>query len=570
MHHPELILTLAAGLVTATLLGYVTLRLGWSPIVGYLLAGLLVGPHTPGFVANREIANQGAEVGIVLLMFGVGLHFHLQDLLAVRRIAIWGALLQSVVATLLGALAARTVGCGWVAGLVFGMCLSVASTVVLVRVLSDHGQLQSPTGRIAVGWLIVEDILTVFILVLMPVLFKPGGTQSATALAAAVAVAALKLGALGALLFVGGRRFLPWLLHRISQTNSRELFTLSVLAVALGVAAGSAVAFGVSMALGAFLAGMVVGQSEFGARAAAEALPMRDAFAVMFFLSVGMLFDPGQALGAPVPALTTLAVVMIAKPMAAFTITTLLGYGGRVALGVAAALGQIGEFSFLLAVVGRDLGVLPETAMNQLVAAAIVSIMLNPVLYRALAIPDGILQKRPRMRNWLASRESIAVSGEYPEPRHRAIVVGYGRVGQSVARLLRKRGIEPAIIEMNIKTFHGLGRAGSTRGVWRRESAVCSGGRRHRARVEPDPERLGFLQCRGGHSHRALSPAGYPRRRPHRSSQTIGADAKGGGERSLRRRGRGRAGDDQQHSEAPWRDAGAVGPGAGVDPKGTG
>ncbi|HWB84554.1 MAG TPA: cation:proton antiporter [Bryobacteraceae bacterium] len=456
MHNLDLILTLAAGFLTATCLGYVTLRLGWSPIVGYLLAGVLAGPHTPGIMVDARIANEAAEVGIVLLMFGVGLHFHLQDLISVRRIAISGALVQSAVATLLGALAVRALGWGWPAGLVFGICLSVASTVVLVRVLSDNAQLQSPVGRLAVGWLIVEDILTVFILVLIPVIFKPGGSHGAEGLAVATGMAILKLGVLGVLVLVGGQRLLPWLLNRISQTNSRELFTLSVLAVALGVAAGSAVAFGVSMALGAFLAGMVVGQSEFSARAGAEALPMRDAFAVMFFVSIGMLFDPRELLREPVLVLATLAVVLIAKPLAAFMITTLLGYGKKVGVGVGVALGQIGEFSFLLAVVGRDLGVLPATGMNALVAAAIISIMLNPVLYRALGTPDGVLHRRPRIRKWLASGQSLTVPIDFLETHHRAIVVGYGRVGQSVARLLRERGIEPTIIEMNIETFRRL------------------------------------------------------------------------------------------------------------------
>lgn len=461
MHNLDLILTFAGGFITASVLGYVTFRLGWSPIVGYLLAGVLVGPHTPGFVANTRIADQAAEVGIILLMFGVGLHFRLQDLLAVRRIAISGALVQSAVATVLGALAVQAFGWDWSAGIVFGLSLSVASTVVLVRVLTDNAQLQSPTGRIAVGWLIMEDIFTVFILVLMPVIFREGASQTGTAFVLAFALALLKLGVLVGIVLVLGQRVLPWLLNRVAQTNSRELFTLSVLAVALGIAAGSAVVFGVSMALGAFLAGMVVGQSEFSARAGAEALPMRDAFAVMFFLSVGMLFDPAAALQSPMLILATLGVVMIGKPVAAYTIAVLLGYGAKVGIGVAVALAQIGEFSFLLAVVGRDLGALPATAMNPLVATAIVSIMLNPVLYRALATPQGALQRWPRVRRWLESQPMAATPSEVREPRHRAIVVGYGHIGQSVARLLRERGIEPTIIEMNIETYHRLREQGT-------------------------------------------------------------------------------------------------------------
>jgi CPA2 family monovalent cation:H+ antiporter-2 len=288
MHNIDLIVTLAAGLIAALALGYCTHRLGWSPIVGYLLAGILVGPNTPGFVANRALAEQLAEVGVILLMFGVGMHFHLKDLLAVRGIAVAGAVVQSATATALGAFAFHALGLGWTAGTVLGLALSVASTVVLIRVLSDNGQLQSPTGRIAVGWLVMEDIFTVFILVLLPVVVGAGAGGAAN-VAAAFGWAFVKVGALVALTLFAGARFVPWFLNKIAETRSRELFTLGVLSLALGIAVGSSVVFGVSMALGAFLAGMVVGQSEFSARAGAEALPMRDAFAVMFFLSVGLL-----------------------------------------------------------------------------------------------------------------------------------------------------------------------------------------------------------------------------------------------------------------------------------------
>ena len=313
MHNIELILTLAAGFSAALMLGYVTHRLGWSPLVGYLLAGILVGPQTPGFVADRHLAEQLAEVGVILLMFGVGLHFHLKDLLAVKNIAMIGAVVQSLVATALGAVTAHAFGWGWSPGIVFGLALSVASTVVLVRVLSDHGELQSSTGRIAVGWLVMEDIFTVFVLVLLPVIFENAAGQAGR-LPAALAIAALKLFGFGALMLLIGPRVIPRLLNKVAATHSRELFTLAVLAIALGIAAGSAYFFQMSMALGAFLAGMVVGQSDFSARAAAEALPMRDAFAVMFFLSVGMLFDPRQAIDSPLLIAATLGVVMIGKP----------------------------------------------------------------------------------------------------------------------------------------------------------------------------------------------------------------------------------------------------------------
>ena len=458
MHNLDLILTLAAGFAGALAFGYCTHRLGWSPIVGYLLAGIMVGPHTPGFVADPQLANQLAEVGVILLMFGVGLHFHLKDLIEVRGVAVAGALGQSAIATLLGAFAARAFGWDWPSGIVFGLALSVASTVVLTRVLAASGELQSPTGRIAIGWLVVEDLFTVFVLVLLPVMFGAGRTESG-GLAAAVALTTGKLTIFVAFVLIGGRHALPWMLNKVATTHSRELFTLSVLAIALGIAVSSAVLFGVSMALGAFLAGMVVGQSEFSARAGAEALPMRDAFAVMFFLSIGMLFDPRHVLDSPM-ILAALAIVVIGKPLAAFLIVLLLGYGTRVGLGVAIALAQIGEFSFLLAGVGRDAGILPNSAANPLVAAAIASIMLNPVLYRAVAPVEAFIQRRPRLWRWLnpAGRRpaGIDTAVSVPPAAHRAVIVGYGPIGRAVARLLRERGIAPTIIEMNIDTHRRL------------------------------------------------------------------------------------------------------------------
>ncbi|MDZ4688021.1 MAG: cation:proton antiporter, partial [Planctomycetaceae bacterium] len=291
MHNLDLILTLTGGLTGALVLGYITHRLGLSPLVGYLLAGIAVGPSTPGFVANRELADQLAEIGVILLMFGVGLHFHFDQLLAVRRIAIPGAVGQSVLATLLGCLVAWAFGWGWSAGLVFGLAISVASTVVLLRVLVDNNDLQTPTGHIAVGWLIVEDLFTVLVLVLLPVLF-PGDAAEGGNVAIALLLSLAKIGLLIVFIVFAGGRLLPWLLGHVAATRSRELFTLTVLVVALGMAVSAAKLFGVSMALGAFLAGMVVGRSDFAARAASEALPMRDAFAVLFFVSVGMLFDP--------------------------------------------------------------------------------------------------------------------------------------------------------------------------------------------------------------------------------------------------------------------------------------
>jgi CPA2 family monovalent cation:H+ antiporter-2 len=459
-----LILTLAAGFIGALTFGYVTHRFGWSPIVGYLLAGVLVGPYTPGFVADKHLADQLAEVGVILLMFGVGLHFHLKDLLAVRTVAITGAICQSTIATLLGAAAAAAFGWDWSAGIVFGLALSVASTVVLTRVLADNEDLQSPTGRIAIGWLVMEDVFTVFVLVLLPVVSVASAAGHAASVPVAFASATLKLAAFVAFTLLAGGRFIPWLLNKIADTHSRELFTLSVLAITLGIAVGSAYVFGVSMALGAFLAGMVVGQSDFSARAGAEALPMRDAFAVMFFLSVGMLLDPWQVVAAPLLILATLAIVMIGKPLAAMTIVALLGYSSRIGLGVAIALAQIGEFSFLLAVLGRDLGVLPDAAMNPIVTAAIVSIMLNPMLYRTLGSLEAFLARHPRLWRLLnrGARGNLLTTGTeaHPTPAYQAVIVGYGPIGQTIARLLRERGIEPTIIEMNIETFRSLRRQG--------------------------------------------------------------------------------------------------------------
>ena len=464
MDHRGVILTLAAGFIGALAFGYITHRLGWSPIVGYLLAGVLVGPHTPGFVADKLLADQLAEVGVILLMFGVGLHFHLKDLLAVRTVAIAGAICQIMIATLLGAMTARAFGWDWAAGTVFGLALSVASTVVLTRVLVDNDALLSPTGRIAVGWLVVEDIFTVFVLVLLPVVsVASAGTHTAT-MPVAVASAILKLAVFVAFTLVVGGRVIPWVLNKIAETHSRELFTLSVLASALGIAVASTYFFGVSVALGAFLAGMAVGQSEFSARAGAEALPMRDAFAVMFFLSVGMLVDPRPVLAAPVLILATLAIVMIGKPLAAMVIVALLGYSSRIGLGVAIALAQIGEFSFLVAILGRDLGMLAEAAVNPIVTAAIVSIMLNPMLYRTLGSLEAWLAQRPRLWRLLnrgAHGEFVTtVTETHPTPAYQVVVVGYGPIGRTVARLLRERGIEPTIIEMNIETFHSLRRQG--------------------------------------------------------------------------------------------------------------
>ncbi|MBN9117592.1 MAG: cation:proton antiporter, partial [Planctomycetes bacterium] len=406
MHQPDLITTLACGMAAALGLGYLTHRLGLSPIVGYLLAGVAVGPHTPGFVADKHLADQLAEVGVILLMFGVGLHFHLEDLLAVRRVAVPGALVQILAATALGAGVAAAFGWEWRAAVVFGLCVSVASTVVLTRVLGDRNELHTPLGHTAVGWLVVQDLFAVFVLVLLPALFGAGGADAGR-LAGLVALAALKIVALGVLVLLVGGRVVPWLLKHVAAARSRELFTLTVLVVALGIAVGSAMAFGVSMALGAFLAGMVVGRSDFSLRAATDALPMRDAFAVVFFVSVGMMFDPAFLPKVPGLVAATLAVVVLGTPAATFAVVLLLGRPVRSAVGLGLALGQIGEFSFILATLGKSLGAIPDEAVQAVVAVAIVSISVNPLVYRLAGPIDRWVAARPRLVRRLAARARL-------------------------------------------------------------------------------------------------------------------------------------------------------------------
>jgi len=441
MHAYDLILTLSGGLAAALVLGFITQRLGLSPIVGYLLAGTLVGPHTPGFVANAQLAEQLAEIGVILLMFGVGLQFRIEELLAVRRVAVPGAVAQSAVATLLGALVARALGWDWSGGLVFGMALAVASTVVLVRVLSDNNDLHTQAGHIAVGWLVVEDLFTVVALVLLPALV--GTATSGTPLWMTLGLTALKVTSLVAFTAIVGTRVIPRVLDYVADTRSRELFTLTVLVIALGIAVGSALIFSVSMALGAFLAGMVVGRSEYSLRAASEALPMRDAFAVLFFVSVGMLLDPNALVASPGLVIGAVGVVLIGKPLVALVLVWAMKYPFRTALTVAIALAQIGEFSFILATIGRDLGVLTSEATNALVAASIASIILNPLAYRTIRPIERWLDGHPRLRALLNRETMIPSEMTAPaalrasDPAHRAVVIGFGPTGRAVVRLLR-------------------------------------------------------------------------------------------------------------------------------------
>jgi monovalent cation:H+ antiporter-2, CPA2 family len=464
VHNLDLILTLAAGLAVALVFGLLAHRAKLPTILGYLVAGLLIGPHTPGFVANRQMAQQLAEIGVILLMFGVGMHFHVKDFLAVRGIAITGALFQGTTATALGALAAHSLGWSWSAGIVFGLTLSVASTVVFMRVFSDQPNPHRQSGRIAVGWLVCEDIFTVFVLVILPVVFGTTGGGPAR-LPLALGLSAVKLAALAWLALGPGARLIPRLLTMVARTGSREIFTLTVLTIALGVAVGSSMLFGVSMALGAFLAGMVVGQSEFSFRAASEALPMRDAFAVLFFVSVGMLFDPLRLIHDPVLSASAVGIVMLGNPLAAAAIVMLFGYGLRIGLRVAVALAHVGEFSFMLAVLGNQLSVLPDGATNVVVGTAILSITLNPLLYRLLpSIEQRIAQSGARrLLEPRAGRALSLAAGEgsmEADARPRAIVVGYGPVGETVTRLLSDQEMVPTVIELNIDTVHRLKQQG--------------------------------------------------------------------------------------------------------------
>ena len=460
MHGYELILTLTAGLAAALFFGYFTQRLGLSPIVGYLLAGTLLGPNTPGLVVDAAIAQQLAEVGVILLMFGVGLQFHIEELLAVRGIALPGAIAMGAVATALGALLGAMFGWSWASGIVFGLTLSVASTVVVVRVLSDHNVLHTTAGHIAVGWLVVEDIFTVLALVLLPTIF--GAAEDSRPLWLAIAFTALKVVALLAFTAVVGSRVIPWLLDRVTMTKSRELFTLTVLVIALGIAVGSAQLFGVSVALGAFLAGLVVGRSDYSLRAASDALPMRDAFAVLFFVSVGMLLDFPSVLETPWLFAGTLAVVLIANPLVAFAVMWLTRQSFRTSLLVSVALAQIGEFSFILSTMGRELGLLTPAAANVVVAASIASIVANPVLYAMLDPLTKWISRHARLCRMLERPAVVDTGGATGNTRraerrvHRAVLIGYGPTGRTVSRMLKENGIEPTVIEINIETVREL------------------------------------------------------------------------------------------------------------------
>ncbi|KLD78461.1 Kef family K(+) transporter [Xanthomonas hyacinthi] len=447
MHHDtSLIDIIAVGLALAFVLGTLAHRIKLSPLVGYLVAGICVGPFTPGFVADQALANQLSELGVMLLMFGVGLHFSLEDLMEVKWIAIPGALAQIAVATLLGWGLAWSMGWPTLHGLVFGLALSVASTVVLLRAMEERRLLETQRGRIAVGWLIVEDLVMVLALVLLPALADAlGGKGAGTgAILAALGITLLKMAAFVVVMLVVGRRAIPWVLEKVAATGSRELFTLSVLAIALGVAFGSATLFGVSFALGAFFAGMLLKESELSHKAASDSLPLRDAFAVLFFVSVGMLFDPHILLEHPWQVLATFLTITVGKSLAAFVIVRVFGHPTGIALTISTSLAQIGEFSFILAGLGVSLAILPETGRDLILAGALLSIIANPLLFTWL----------DRWQARQAVEAPVTVEAELPpgpslDLVDHAIVIGYGRVGSTLAAVLRERGVPVLVIDDN-------------------------------------------------------------------------------------------------------------------------
>jgi len=459
MHgHMPLIVTLAAALGLALALGFAAARLKLPALVGYLLAGVLIGPHTPGFVADVALATQLAEIGVMLLMFGVGLHFSIGDLLAVRRIALPGALVQMAVATALGVALARAWGWSLPGALVFGLSLSVASTVVLLRALEARDALASHNGRIAVGWLVVEDLAMVGVLVLLPVLASPdaSGAEAWTALVQTL----LAVAAFVALMLLGGRRVLPWLLWQITKTGSRELFTLCVIAVAVSIAFGASLLFGVSVALGAFFAGLVLRESEFSHRAAEQSLPFRDAFAVLFFVSVGMLFDPRVLVDRPLQVLAVAAIIVVGKSLAAAALVLVLRYPLNTALTVSASLAQIGEFSFILVALGVSLQLLPPEAQSLVVAGALISIALNPLLFHLVEpLRRLILARSALARRLEQAHDPLAELPMSTDRRYLArqvVIVGYGHVGRHVASQLAARQLPYVVIDRQRERVEAL------------------------------------------------------------------------------------------------------------------
>jgi monovalent cation:H+ antiporter-2, CPA2 family len=463
-HDVSLITTIAAALGFGLVFGFIATRLKLPALVGYLAAGILIGPATPGFVADSALAGQLAEIGVMLMMFGVGLHFSLDDLWEVRKVALPGAILQIAAATGMGMALAHFWGWSLGGGLVFGLALSVASTVVLLRALEERGTLDSFNGRIAVGWLVVEDLVTVLVLVLLPALAGALGGNAGDA--AGHGHGAAEGGVLKALavtlgqvaLFVGfmllvGRKLFPWILWQVARTNSRELFTLCVIAAAVGIAYAATVLFGISFALGAFFAGMVLRESELSHRAAHESLPLRDAFAVLFFVSVGMLFEPMILVEQPLRVLAVVAIILFGKSIAAFALVVLLRYPASTALMVSASLAQIGEFSFILAALGISLGLLPHEGQSLILAGAILSIALNPLMFLLAGPLERMLGKNKTLAaQYARSADPLAelpMTTAQSKLEGQVVLVGYGRVGRNIAESLKAQGIHYVVAEQN-------------------------------------------------------------------------------------------------------------------------
>jgi CPA2 family monovalent cation:H+ antiporter-2 len=459
-HSVTLISTIAAGLGLALIMGFIAARLKLPVLVGYLTAGMIIGPATPGFVADVELSSQLAEIGVMLLMFGVGLHFSLDDLLAVRRIALPGAVVQITVATVLGMAVSATWGWSLAAGLVFGLALSVASTVVLLKALEHRGVLDSVNGRIAIGWLIVEDLVMVLVLVLLPAMsvwlgdnVNPAEPAGERTLLATFGLTVGKVAVFIVLMLVAGRRLFPWLLWQIARTGSRELFTLCIVAAAVGIAYSSAELFGVSFALGAFFAGMVMRESPLSYRAAEESLPLRDAFSVLFFVSVGMLFDPDVLIREPLHVLVVLAIIIFGKSLAAFSIVLLFRYPLNTALTVSASLAQIGEFSFILVGLGVSLGLLPTEGQSLILSGAIISIALNPVLFGAIEPAQAWIRSRSKLAQALERPDdplaALPITTDLQRLTGHVVIVGYGRVGRRIGEALTAHGISIVVAEEN-------------------------------------------------------------------------------------------------------------------------
>lgn len=460
-HDASLISTIAAGFGLAMVFGYIAMRLRMPPLVGYLLAGIMIGPATPGFVADVDLASQLAEIGVMLLMFGVGLHFSLADLMVVRRIAIPGAIVQIAVATLLGIIAASFWGWSFGASLVLGLSLSVASTVVLLRTLETKGLLKSINGQIAVGWLVVEDLVMVLVLVLLPAIAGMLTSNSSAAESSihtneifqALSVTLTKIAAFILVMLVVGRRVLPKMLWLVARTGSQELFTLTVVAVAVGVAFGAAILFDVSFALGAFFAGTMMRESEFSHRAADESLPLRDAFAVLFFVSVGMLFEPSVIWTSPLKLLTLVLIIMIGKTLAAMSLVLLFRYPLNTALTVGASLAQIGEFSFILASLGVSLKLLPVEGQSLILASALISIAANAAFFAAIEPLQNWIRARSALARKLELRADplaeLPMSTDQSLLTGQVVLVGYGRVGKYIGNALREKKIPFVVAEEN-------------------------------------------------------------------------------------------------------------------------